>query len=96
MFPTPLPPGHAVDQIRAPKCSAKVHVWGAIGKGVKELFVNGNIDSEKYVEDVLKVFISEVNPTGKVLMQDGAPAHRSRYTTDFIRSQGLEILPWAA
>jgi transposase len=90
-------PGHAVDPIRAPKYSAKVHVWGAIGKGVKELiFINGNIDSEKYVDDVLKVFISEVNPTGKVLMQDGAPAHRSRYTTEFIRSQGLEILPWAA
>jgi hypothetical protein len=72
-------PGRAVDPIRAPKYSAKVHVWGAIGKGVKELiFINGNIDS------------------GKVLMQDGAPAHRSRYTTEFIRSQGLEILPWAA
>ena len=77
------------------KWTAKVHVWGAIGVGVKRLVVlrSDRVTSESYVS-MLATFFSTLKMKGKVFMQDGAPAHSAINTKNYLRKKRVTEVKW--
>ena len=80
---------------RKARWSARAHVWGAIGVGVKRLVFlrSDRVTSELYVS-MLETFLSEMDMSGKVFMQDGAPAHTAKNTKKFLEEKGISVLKW--
>jgi len=77
-------------------------VWGFITiDGPGELFfVEGMMNSEKYVNMLKTVLIPNVHRYFNrrqqwIFQQDSAPCHTSKYTMEFLRSQGFRVLRWA-
>lgn len=91
--------------IKHPK---QLMIWGIISsKGMGELyFVDGNMNSEQYI----RVIKNQVVPQMKrwfggrgrrragtplaYFMQDGAPCHTSRMSTDVLNRMKIKVLPW--
>lgn len=76
----------------------KVHVWGAIGVGVKRLVVlpTDRVTAEIYVKHCL-VSVRKLLENGVVLVQDGARAHTAGYTTNWLQRYGFTVLEhWPA
>ena len=74
-----------------------VHVWGAIGVGVKHLIVlpKGNINATNYVKNSLSK--SRHILRGKTLMQDGARPHTAKSTMKWLGDNKFDVLPgWPA
>lgn len=79
-----------------------VMVWGCIGyKGVGRLAViEGNMDSITYTR-VLSTHLHEsvdlldLN-ADFTFQQDNAPCHKSKYTMEFFRENGINLLNWPA
>ena len=90
----------------------RIMVWGAVGKNFKMLVVMNNdmaakaggatrrgINSEDYINDVLRPFIAERRRQGashKWFQQDGAAIHTSKATRAFLEESGLETFRWPA
>jgi transposase len=65
------------------------------GVGVKRLVFLGSdrVTSELCVS-TLETFFSEVDMSGKVFMQDGAPAHTAKNNEKFLEEKGISVLKW--
>jgi hypothetical protein len=80
--------------------SAKIHVWGAIGIGFKQLVIlHTNVNSDVYIK-VLEKALFDPEQTDflkekRILMQDGAAPHTAKATKKYISERGVELLPWA-
>ncbi|WAR30890.1 TCB2-like protein, partial [Mya arenaria] len=78
-----------------------VMVWGGIMGNRKTdlVFVQGNIDAQRYVADVLNAyalpFIRQHGP-GETLMHDNARPHVARATTQFLQQNNVNVMPWPA
>ena len=73
-------------------------VWGAIkGNGSRMLIkCPKNVNSSAY-QAILVEGLKDIYESDSVLMQDGAPCHRSRSTIDFIeKSHICHISDWPA
>ena len=71
--------------------------WGCIGWfGVGPLVVvDGALNSEGYVEILSEHLLPVLEEhDGMIFQQDGAPIHRSAYTTNWLRNNDIQILPW--
>jgi hypothetical protein len=75
-------------------------VWGALGIGFesKLAFVEGTLNGEPYHEMFMDNGIRESIKTYfgdhyAYLQQDGAPAHRANGTVQFLRNQGVAVIP---
>ena len=67
------------DPGREAKWTARAHVWGAIGVGVKQLLVFLWFrQSDVGVVETLKTFLRTDKMKGKGFTQDGAPVARHR------------------
>jgi hypothetical protein len=77
---------------------AKIHVWGAIGVGVKRLVVlprNVTQNSERYIDTCIKPNLDVLQ--GRILMQDGARCHTSAYTMSELNRLNVTVLEgWPA
>ena len=73
--------------------SAQVHCWAVIGVGVQELVFlpDGRVDADEYI-DTLKRFILPLCSGRHMLMQDGAPAHTSKRTRQFLSENNVRLL----
>jgi hypothetical protein len=82
------------------KISKGIMVWAAIGRGYKSklVFIQGNLDSQRYVEMLNGEGIFEDMKThlgeNFHFQQDGAPAHRSRFTVAWITERVNLIPDW--
>ncbi|CAB4385965.1 unnamed protein product [Rhizophagus irregularis] len=73
--------------------------WGVLGwHGVGPLIVvEGNMDSDEYVNILDNHFISWVdNYPNSIFQQDGASCHTSTYTVWWMRTHNIPILDWVA
>ena len=72
--------------------ATNIHVWGAIGVGVKMLIIlpTGNINAEFYISNILKKADRVLR--NRVLVQDGAKPHTSAKTTDWLSQHGYDVL----
>ncbi|CAB4392281.1 unnamed protein product [Rhizophagus irregularis] len=76
-----------------------VMFWGCFGwHGVRPLIVvEGNMDSDKYVNVLANHFIPWVsNYPNSIFQQDGASCHTSSYTVWWMSSHAVPILDWVA
>lgn len=78
--------------------SPKVHVWGLIGVGLRELVVlpEGAIDQHKYKLHCLqRVLVPTVTRFGRrhIFMQDGARPHTAHGTLRYLDSKGVRVMP---
>lgn len=69
-------------------------VWGAIrGDGLRILSrCEKNVDSSEY-QRVLNAAFPIICSPRTLFQHDGAPAHRSRSTSDFLRKKAIRLLP---
>ena len=76
----------------------KIHVWGAIGVGVKRLVLlprGSTVNSAVYLKQCIQPNLDAIR--GKTLMQDGAKAHTSAATTAQLKTWGVVTLDgWPA
>jgi transposase len=84
--------------IRTSKWTVRIHLWGAIGVGYRQLVHLGEdkVNGENY-RDTLKTFLIRDRKfmiEGRVFMQDNAPAHSARDTLQFLEDQGLTVMEW--
>jgi len=78
----------------------KVHVWGMIGVGVKELVVlkEGAVTADEYKRQVLQKVVVPVverlRAEGRdpVFMQDNAPCHKAHRTLNYLASKLIKML----
>lgn len=80
------------------KFSSYIMVWGAIrGDGSRVLVrCEGNVDSREY-QRILRVSLPHIYQPGHAFQQDGAPAHRSSSTIQFLGEQSVQVLgSWPA
>lgn len=78
---------------------AKVHVWGLIGIGVKELvqLECGRVGGDEYIKECLLPHLSTLTRPGMTFMQDGAKAHTCGKTMRWLAAHGVNVLgPWPA
>ncbi|KAL4469136.1 hypothetical protein ABPG72_005906 [Tetrahymena utriculariae] len=77
----------------------KCMVWGAIHKdgAISLKFVEGNLNSAKYYEILLKFYLKYGQHYAfTCFQQDNAPAHSSEQIRDFFKSYEIKQLPWAS
>ena len=74
-------------------------VWGAINYSFHSrlLIIHGNLTARRYVDEILRpelvpLLRRQLNPM--VFQQDNARPHMARLTQDFLRQEGINILPW--
>ena len=78
-----------------------VMVWGGIMGNRKTdlVVVQCNINAQRYVADLLNAyalpFIRQLGP-GVTLMQDNARPHVARVTTQFLKQNNVNVMPWPA
>ena len=76
----------------------RVHVWGVIGVGrggvYRKLVVlsGGMINAARYIRQCLRPTYRQLKRRGLRLMHDGAPAHSSRVTADFLSRNGVRAV----
>jgi hypothetical protein len=91
---------HEMQPRRENHWSAKVHCWGIIGIGFKQLVVlEKNVCSETYCA-MLEKHLFDPDETSfisdhRVLMQDGAKPHTAKATLAYLKEKNVELLPWA-
>ena len=84
------------------KSRFKVMVWGCVSyNGIGTLdFMDGNIDSVKYIECLEKnlwpVVLKEFPQGGAVFQDDGAPVHTAHIVRDWKADNNIRTLPWPA
>ena len=76
-----------------------VMVWGAINCSFRAhlLIIHGNLTARRYVDEILRpelvpLLRRQRNPM--VFQQDNARPHTARLTQDFLRQEGINVLPW--
>ena len=93
----PLSPHHVNQCVKHPP---KVMFWGCFSSsGPGRLHVcEGMMDSQQYVNVIDTRIIPELNqrfPNGDgVLQHDKAPCHRSKKSSEHLRSNGVRVLDW--
>lgn len=72
-------------------------VWGAfVNDTMLDLVVvDHKLDSKKYIEVLKKSLVPYMKP-GLKFMQDGASAHRSKMTTNWLQNQKIDTIKWPA
>jgi transposase len=91
---------HEMQPRRENHWSAKVHCWGIIGIGFKQLVVlEKNVCSETYCA-MLEKHLFDPDETSfisdnRILMQDGAKPHTAKATMAYLKEKKVELLPWA-
>lgn len=91
------------------RCVQEVHVfsgstvmvWAGIMKNRRTelVFVNGNMNAENYVEDVLRPFVHPFAQTlgsDFTLMHDNARSHTAMRTREYLALENISVLPWPA
>jgi transposase len=83
------------------KFSRKIMFWSAIGINCKApiIVLRGTVNTEKYIELLESHFLpwlKEKCLDTHIFQQDNAPAHTSKRSIAFIRSQNLKLLDWPA
>lgn len=78
--------------------SAGVMVWGAISVTGKRVisFVEGNINSKKYIEVLENNLLPTWSSTDFVFQQDNASAHKAKQTISWCENQNFKLLDWPA
>ena len=74
-------------------------VWGAINYNFRSrlLIIHGNLTARRYVDEVLRpelVPLIRRQRIPLVFQHDNARLHTARFTQDFSRQQGINVLPW--
>ncbi|KIH68796.1 hypothetical protein ANCDUO_00868 [Ancylostoma duodenale] len=81
------------------KYPAKVHIWGGTSSsGATQLAIlpgSCRINSEVYCHKCYIPFTRAHNGFARIV-QDNAPCHKSRYTTQKLLACGIESLEWPA
>lgn len=72
----------------------KVHVWGAVGVGVKILVFlpEGGIDTEAYVKKCMSPHAATLSARGRIFQQDGARCHVHAKTLAYQKRKGIKLL----
>ena len=93
-------PGETNESIYAnlEKFSTSVMIYGAIGYNYKSKLVisNGNIDSDMYQKNIIESGMLNKNPDDYIFMQDGAPAHKSKSSLNWLRQKMNLLAIWPA
>lgn len=86
------PPCHRIRDRFTPK----IHVWGAIGVGVKRLvpLPAGTLDAEGYRRHCLQPFLEHL--TTRTFIQDGAKVHKARGTIQWLQNHRVQTVDWPA
>ena len=74
-------------------------IWGGIhSQGRTNLIVlNGTLNAQRYVHEIVQPeVVPYVRRHGLTFQQDNARPHSARLTQDFLRANGVQILPWPA
>lgn len=76
-----------------------VMVWGAINYNFRSrlLIIHGNLNARRYVDEILRpelvpLLRRQRNPM--LFQHDNARPHTARLTQDFLRQEGINVLPW--
>ena len=83
---------------RTQKFSPFVMAWGAIRNDGRRILIRciGNVDSVEY-QRILRRAKAQIYSTRYIFQHDGAPAHRSASTGNFLRNEGILVLSnWPA
>ncbi|KAL4469183.1 hypothetical protein ABPG72_008923 [Tetrahymena utriculariae] len=77
------------------KWSLRIHVYGAISRDgpVSFQLLQGTIDSIAYIE-VLKQFKKDCTKSPFIYQQDGARAHQSKATSEWLEENQFKLLDW--
>lgn len=72
----------------------KVHVWGAVGVGVKILVFlpEGGIDNDAYIKKCLSPHAATLSAPGRIFQQDGARCHMHEKTRAYQIRKGFSLL----
>lgn len=78
-----------------------VMVWGAINYNFRSrlLVIHGNLTARRYVDEILRPELVPLIRRQRIPMsfqQDNARPHAARLTQDFLRQEGINVLPWPA
>ena len=78
-------------------------MWGGVSEHYKchsIVVLEGNITARRYVDEVLRhvvlPFMAAHNADTSIFQQDNARPHAARLTQDFLRENGLNVMPWPA
>ncbi|GFS21297.1 transposable element Tcb2 transposase [Elysia marginata] len=72
-----------------------VMVWGGITAAGKTplVTVHGNLTARRYIDEILRPHVvPAVHNQGLTFMQDNAPAHRARITSQFLYENNIPVL----
>ena len=75
-------------------------VWAAISwrRKISLVVVDGNLNANRYVNMLSEHFLpfrDELYPAGCLFLQDSAPAHSAKFTSDFFMEESITDLGWA-
>jgi transposase len=88
--------GESPEPRRTEQWASKVHVWGLIGIGVKQLIIlprDARINSDLYVKKCIRPCLPLIRRPNHFFMQDGAPAHKSTETLKVLQRLHVNVLP---
>lgn len=76
-------------------------IWGAFqnNRKLRLAFINGRMGSEMYqevLEAVLIPFLEDFDDENLVFQQNGAPAHRSLSTRNWLHNRNIDTMVWPA
>jgi transposase len=72
----------------------KIMVWGGVwfGGRTELCFIEGSVDADKYQEIIYEYLVKTHLNDDKEILQDGAPAHTSQDTDEFLDTHGIDII----
>ena len=91
--------GQKADHRCFERWTAKVHVWGLIGVGVKVLVIlpTDRMTADQYVRECIRPHVAILRGRNTVFVQDGAKAHTARATLQYLSSAGVAVVQnWPA
>ena len=76
-----------------------VMVWGAINYNFRSrlLIIHGNLTARRYVDEILRPeLVPQLRRQRRpmIFQHDNARPHTARLTQDFLRQEGINVLPW--
>ena len=84
-----------------PYSGSTVMLWAGIMKNRRTelVFVNGNMNAENYIEDILRPYVypfAQTFDSDFRLMHDNARSHTARRTSEYFATENIRVLPWPA
>uniref|UniRef100_A0AAZ3NWE4 Tc1-like transposase DDE domain-containing protein n=1 Tax=Oncorhynchus tshawytscha TaxID=74940 RepID=A0AAZ3NWE4_ONCTS len=83
---------------RVPHGGVGVIVWAGIsyGQGTQLHFIDGNLNAERYRDEILRPIVVPFIPCHPLMFQNNALLHVARICIRFLEAENVPVLPWPA